>query len=323
MSYNSGQIAASATQPAKDLMDTLKTHIDAHAAWTFEEEVAGTGTNVAQVFKCLGTSNAWGTDFFISLIRTSLTSRVGVCLFETFDNTAKTAGKPALVVGSNTGFGPQADGSSSVTRHVADQTTMSGYTHGHLLGAGFEGTPGAAGGIGTSTSVATDYWIAVTDDCVILKVCPVGGSHTGAFVGWYESFHASTADPAPLVISVLATTPSFQTLNYGAFTREKGGTAHNYNYAAALDPKPYTPNVASNFTSTVTKETVSQKWWASRVMAVEVGRRNTMRGLLPSEIVMLDMGENTEAIGDEVSIDGVDYTCFQTGTSGLWVSQAA
>ncbi len=321
MSYNSGQIATSATQPAKDLMDTLKTIIDSHAAWVFVEEVTGTGTNVAQVFKCLGTSNSWGTDFFMALVRTSLTSSVGVCLFETYDSTAKTGGKPAIYVVGSTGFGPAADGSYATPKHVANENTVVAVTAGHLLAVGQEN--GSVGGISTSTSAATNYWIAVTNNNVILKVQVVGGGTGSAVVGWYDSFHTSSVDFAPLMVMPVDTGGSYQSQTFGAYTREPASFAHFYNFQGYFDLTSYTPRTPYNFLASQTKEAITGKWWASRIMLVESGRRNAMRGLVEDKLVMLDMGENAESIGDEVSIDGVVHTCLKTGTSGLWVSQAA
>lgn len=326
MSYATGPIQ-SATQPAKDLMDTVGTTIDAHAAWEFVEEVAGTGTNVARVYRCLGTLNGFGTDFYMAMTRTSLTSGVVVTIGEGYDSTNKRLTNPAVYF-TTTPTTPDTDLSYPTDRHVANETTLTAATQGFLYGAG-AATSNVFTGLGVNTTGYT-YWVHVGATYVVVAT-RVGTAGTAAFAGLYDSFHAVGADPFPIWCGGLVSTgTAFQAVGgiVGAYTRQSVAGALNYQFTGGMNNTPWTTLYSGNFLSPGAKETISAKWFPSRLLLHENSRRNAMRGLLPAAVLTIDMTENPEAMGDTVTINGQLYTCLATAplltpaAASIWVSQA-
>lgn len=325
MSYATGAIQ-SATQPAKDLMDTVGTTIDAHAAWEFVEEVAGTGTNVSRVYRCLGTSNGFA-DFHVAMTRTSLTSGVVMVAGEGYDSVNKKLTNPAPYF-TTTPTAPDTDTSYPTDRHVANETTLTATTQGFMYGAGSLASNTFTGMLNNTTGFT--YWVFVGTKYLGVAT-RVGTTGYFAMANLYDSFHAVGADPFPLWVGTLASpATTFQAVGVivGSYTRALTTTATNYQYMGGIDSTPWTPFVSGNFTTAVTKETISAKWFPSRIMLMEGWRRNSMRGLLNSAVLAINMGENVESMGDTVTIDGQLYTCMSTGpglttaAASIWVSQA-
>jgi hypothetical protein len=78
--------------PALDIMTNLQTWMPANG-YTFVETYTS-GTNISDVYKSPGTSNSFGTDFYIGFNRTSTTvASVGVMVFEQWDAVNKKPNK--------------------------------------------------------------------------------------------------------------------------------------------------------------------------------------------------------------------------------------
>lgn len=326
MSYQSGPIQSA--QPAKDLMDTVGAVIDAHAAWVFVEEVVGTGTNVSRVYRCLGTANGFGTDFYVSLTRTSLTSGVVVVAGEGYDAVAKTLTNPAVWF-TTVPTTPDADWSYPVDRHVANETTLNATTQGFLYGAG-SAVANVYTGLLSNTTGFT-YWVFVGPRYLVVAT-RVGTSGYVAHAGLYDSFHNTTVNPFPLWCGTLTASNGFQVVGgiVGAYTRHGIGAAAasaNYQFTGGLNTAPWTSLISAN-QSAVSKELISGKWFPSRVMLHENSRRNAMRGLLDPAILVIELAEAPETMGDTALVDGVLYTCVNAApglvpaTASIWVSQA-
>lgn len=72
MSYDTDTIL-SAT-PSTDLMTVIEAELTAHPAWEFvESHVDGSYTN--RIWKCLGSANDWGVDYYVAFMR--LTASIG------------------------------------------------------------------------------------------------------------------------------------------------------------------------------------------------------------------------------------------------------
>lgn len=325
MSYATGPIQ-SAAQPAKDLMDTVGTLIDAHAAWEFVEEVAGTGTNVSRVYRCLGASNGFGTDFYMAMTRTSLTSGVVLVMGEGYDSGTKKLTNPAPYF-TTTPTAPDTDLSYPTDRHVANETTLTAATQGFLFGAGSLVANTLTGLLSNTTGFT--YWAFVGSSYVVVAT-RVGATGYAAYAGLYDSLHSTLLDPFPIWCGTFTSMgTNFQAVGgiVGAYTRQSVAGALNYQYTGGIERVPWTPLFTSNQSAT-SKELISNKWFPSRLLLHENSRRNAMRGLLKPSVLAVEMTENPETMGDTVSIDGQLYTCvssapaMSSATTSIWVSQA-
>jgi hypothetical protein len=319
LSYHAYALPADVVQPAKTFMDDLKTKLIDHAAWEFVEEVAGTGSRITQVFKCLGTVNSFGTDFFVGVTRMSLTGAVGFIIGETYDSGAKTFGKGA--VAANTALTVAADGSYGTARHVANENRLVAATVGFLACGGSNSTISAGM---TMPTTGQTYYESISNDRIVI------GSFNGTdsvYVGLYESFHAVGVDPFPLVvlgnhgtaISTLVTAAG-----YGAFTRDlkKAGTSSAGAWSTVLMPVngDFVPcisrgaGVQANMTG---KEQISMKYFPGRVIVGEAASHHALRGVLRD---VLSVKFETAASGDTLSVDGVTHTVV--GYFSHWAAMA-
>lgn len=82
--YSTGTSAISATS-ATDLRTALDAVLITHSAWTFIEAVAITG-GTARVYKCAGTANSWGSDFYVAM--TVFTAAPTQLVFQVFESWA-------------------------------------------------------------------------------------------------------------------------------------------------------------------------------------------------------------------------------------------
>ncbi|MGH9266736.1 MAG: hypothetical protein ACRD0D_01010 [Acidimicrobiales bacterium] len=314
MSYNTGNIVSA--QPAKDWMDTVGGFIDAHAAWELVEEVAGASTRVTRVYRCLGTQNGFGTDFYIGLCRTSLTSAVGVVLGETWDATAKTFGKGAVFHGG--AAVPAADESHATVRHVANETTMVAQTNGFLWAT-------STNGVVVNTSGFT-YYVTVAPNSVVWANSGTGVGIVGSYTGLYDRFHSAALDPFPLVNVVMVNSATGSSTAGGAVTRAigQGTSSASLPWAAGVTPwSQAEPTVLSNLAGDA-RETLSDRWWASRVaLQAQVipssnsFRGGTMHGLLKAHLLFIVPQEVSAAVGDTVTDQASVTWVLLSGTVGV------
>src|SRR5690606_322196 len=106
MTYQTGSIL-SAT-PSADAMSIIESMLTAHPAWEFVENyVDGTYTN--RVWKCLGTENDFGQDFYVAFMRltaTINTAPIIVQAAEQYNSTTHVATRALAVPGAT--FNPEA-----------------------------------------------------------------------------------------------------------------------------------------------------------------------------------------------------------------------
>lgn len=335
MSYYTGII--NNANPATSVMDTIRPLIDAHPAWVHIETVTGAATNVADVFKCLGTVNSFGQDFFVIIARSNGTT-YGLGIAEgPYDGATKLMSKvgPLAAVGGTVAVA--GDYSYATARHVANETTATAATEGFIR---------LTGGLTDRSRILTasansPYYLSVTNDRIVWSILYQGNAAPySMYAGLYDSFHNTTVDPFPLV-ACHPGSGSYAANEMGAFTREilGGGTPAN---AFAYSPnRTWTSQPYNGMVGTLPngREAVTGKYWPMRTVVGSYLNPRAMRGLLKADVVVMAMGDVTENVGDVMTIDGVQYVCvtnygdstYYTGTGGgaaailssVWVSTAA
>jgi hypothetical protein len=312
--------------PATDLMAALNTAIDAHAAWQFVETVTS-GSWTADIFKCLGTVNSFGSDFYVFFARNSATGSVYVGAGEGWDATAKKIQRGCINTGTNAAT-PATGGSYATDRSPVTENDVVAGSNGMLFCSQLN--------LGVNTS-GFEYWLIVTNDAIVVGT-RVGGTSTFDYVGLYDSFHTTTLDPFPLAALRISNPQdsSQSAAQIGASSRVPNwpGGAITYGWNVCIAATPWTPtNPGMGSNDTTSKERISGKWWASRVLVrsglTTIGanayRGRDFPGLLKPFVLFLAMTEAIEQVGDTVTIDGVTYTCVwqTTNVASLWASQAA
>ena len=107
--------------PALDIMTNLQTWMPANG-YTFVETYTS-GTNISDVYKSPGTSNSFGTDFYIGFNRTATTATtVAAMVFEQWDAVNKKAIKYAPATGAAS-MTPASDGSVNDSGVLLSATT--------------------------------------------------------------------------------------------------------------------------------------------------------------------------------------------------------
>lgn len=310
-----------AVNSAYGVQDAIRPVIDAHPAWEFVETVLGTGTRRADVYRCLGTANGFGNDFYvISVASATGTANFSFSMGEAYDGTNKRLVRPAPFHGS-TAVTPAADGSYGTDRHVANESQ--GATAGY-----------SAAFAGVSTSAAP---IPSGSSPILLSVSPqrivysIGTTHY-AYIGLYERNYSAAIDPVPLFGGGLQTVAnnswegSHSTIspsNRGAVTRDLiGPQSTTYAFSAAVDSPQVAPMIQQ--TTTISKDVISNQWYTSRLRIQQVNRRPNLRGWL-YDTVGIAMGDVSHGTSDTVTVDGADYAAVYvaSGKYSIWVPVAA
>lgn len=310
MTYATGTIT-SATQPAKDLMDTIGGHL-VTAGWEFVEEVAGTGTRVARVYRCPAALSGFTNDFYVALVRSSLTSFVGIVAGETYDSGAKTFGHGCVL--STNPMAIDAGMGYGTARHVANENTMIAGTAGFLLAPSYSG---ASYGVPVNTGGFT-YHLLVTSKLISLSTQGSGfNTANNQTVGLYEPFHDSAAEPFPLVSVCLGVSQ-----DNGATSRATGlAPSASYAYPFNIMPAPYTPIAAPG--SATSLEKISGKHLLSRAVlsfpyATGTGPRGgAMPGYLPAQVKYANITTAAEAQGDTLESGNWVIACLVSASQSL------
>lgn len=297
------QAGITSATPAKTLMDTLKAMIDAHAAWEHVATITS-GSNTAEVFRCLGTHNLHGSDFYMAMRRTSdATTSVFVGISEGWNGTEMT--KIAPYVTSSTTLAIEADGSYATARNPAT----------HLAGTNGFIAPTT---IGTLNTTGFTYWASVTNNYFAAGL--IAGANTGVYAGAYEKY-ASDVTAHPIInIELAALLGSVRT---GARTRDMWLAGKSVNYAFQVRGMEAIPGQIGE------KDGILGKYRASRLQPVCYSRNASDGAQTPylplgvlSEEIAVVATEFAEAHGDLISVDGVQHVCVAT-SGPIWISKAA
>ena len=334
MSYNSGTLSAGANA-VKELMDTFQPLIDAHAAWQFVEQVAGAGAKRVDVYKCLGSLNSFGTDFFMAFVRGTDNGNFLVLLAEQYDGTLKKFTNGLTTNGSAITVNADGTHANSGAKHVANESCNPTFTTGYLCGPSSPNV--GSNQTGTVVAPSSPWYLSVTNDAVVVSC----GTNQ-VYVGAYESAYSPSIDPFPIVATHLHPNTSYASsfsptfgasaMGQSGFTREIGGAGSFANAASGGIDRGLIQCVGTGNTS-VQKDPISNLWNASRLVLTSGVRRAVRRGLLADHVLAIPMAEPaTEAVGDIITIDGVVYTCFLVPNTtiyngnyldSIWVSQGA
>lgn len=187
------------------LLNAIETLLSGHAAWSFVETVVS-GTFTCRVWKCLGTANSWGSDWYLILRRSTsgiATSAITITACESYDSSGHlmtrfmqsltTAATPDSTLNSVTGTTTVAPGSAPFTMTVTPSVT-------------------------TFT-----YWILLTKNSLVLRSSI---DTSPAYIGLFTPFFAADwpTKEFPLVCTLLGNGNSL-----GACTRCPGTTVSTAN----------------------------------------------------------------------------------------------
>jgi len=206
--------------PALDIMINLQTWMPANG-YVFVETYTS-GTNITDVYKSPGTSNSFGTDFYIGFNRTTTTTTsVSVMIFEQYNVSTHLATKYAPSTG-NTTMTPASDGSVNDSGVLLSSTTS-----GASL---YKGTA-----IYAPVTTAITHYININVNRIIW----------GNSTSYSDSGYAGLYDPIgnsslfPLIVLNIGynsynstTLPTYTIFKSGALTRESYITAATSNWAA-------------------------------------------------------------------------------------------
>lgn len=166
--------------PTTDLLAQIEAEFALHDNWDFVEELV-IGAETYRVWKCRGSglgANAFGLDFYISLVRDSVgTGTLRVKAFEGWDAATKLATR--YCAGNTTAIVPAADGSVGAVGLTLGSASL------------------VQVGIPMTASIANDYVIQVSKDRVVCGVRQ-GTIDGGWYAGLFESL--MPAEPFPLVL---------------------------------------------------------------------------------------------------------------------------
>lgn len=323
MSYSVGTITGSAT-PGASLRTVLKAALDAHPAWAYVEDYT-TGAFQWSVYKCKGTSNLWGSDFYIAFTVSSV-STFWLTVFEGYNPATHGAIRPAPYAGY-------------VSRNVpiaADGSFGGGAESVLPQGIGSSGFTPASVGVSTSAANGTfDYWIVVTNNGVSVST-RVGATPYAMQVGLFDSLVPN--DPAPLAMYVLSDSSSGGNQPVCIATRNltgKGTTAPfafgllgpfgnlnltAWNYGVCYGNITAVPTITDAFQGAPL---------ASRIAVVTSGGSynnngatyGVYRGLL-RDVLFTGVGSGL-AQGDTLNIAGHTYVCVYISTVAVWIDTQA
>lgn len=105
MTYYAGSTTSST--PNQDIITFIETGLTAHAGWAFVEATTFTHagqSKTARVWKCLGTQNAGGLDFYVLLIKYTASgsgiANIGIRVSEGYDSSGHNAIRPVTGTGT-------------------------------------------------------------------------------------------------------------------------------------------------------------------------------------------------------------------------------
>jgi hypothetical protein len=290
MSFSSGTISGSAT-PAAALMSALHTAINAHAGWTYIEEVTS-GTITTRIYRCNAATNTHGIDFYVGIKRASDASLAVIpVVFESW--TTGGTGTVAFPVTTTALAGGTLtpDASGRYNGATASGTALTNCLLGNLV-----------------VNTTSFYWnCSITNDRIIFGYLS-GGSSGGVYAGAYERLYSSAIDPSPVcLIQPLSEKVNIGSTAIAMFTRELApfsSLANNwkgYMQQATYVLGPHNPATSTDLTTgfySAAKCLVGGATSATRASA---------RGRLYD---ILDCTPGTPGVtGDTATIGGVAYTC--------------
>jgi len=297
--------------PALDIMTNLQTWMPANG-YTFVETYTS-ATNVSDVYKSPGTSNSFGTDFYIGFNRTATTAtNVAVMVFEQWDAVSKKAIKYAPATGA-VSTTPAGDGSINDSGVLLSATTSAASCYKNTA-------------ISTQVSSSATIYLNITVNRLIW-----GHSTTVSYAGYAGLYDPFTSGGFPLVSAttgyVTITKPT--STSYGSITREPFISASTSNFGVWAGTYLYGYYSAWPITNANSATTSNPKtgYFPTSLVAITSGKNTSVAGVLGTlkDIVYNNQGAVNGTGGDTLAItvgattynyvkpatDTVNYpTCF-------------
>lgn len=304
MTYYTGSTSSGSQGP--DIINFIETGLTAHAGWSFIEATTFTHasqTKTCRVWKCLGTQNAGGLDFYVYLIRYVATGsgedNIGFRVSEGYDSATHTVSRPAPATGSaNTVSG-------------TDFSIGNGTLYAPTL------APGTAGAqqevlTGDIAGSPIDHFLAVSKSFIAYSFNVAGVAANGFYAGNFNPTYSSAYNPVMLI----------PTTGLGGATRFPNCTATPTTGDAAVIPATFpsgyltTFAVADKFRNVLEASGVLVTGVQAPAAAAGVlTSGGGLRGSLPTS-VMLKVSEAGATLrnGDFFSVSGTEY--FRVGSPG-------
>lgn len=299
MSYLSGTIVSNAS-PTTALITAIEGELTAHPAWDYVEEVTEGGFT-SRVWKCLGTLNGWGEDFYVALMRTSASSTLTVKAAELWNGTLAVRGLPIVTAGA-----PEATFKSKYG--ATGYAWSSGNWNASLIAAV------------SVTSMA--YRIIVTAKGLWVHTY-IGTTSSGMYVGLFDipSPLVPVALEFPLVGAVINDSAN---VAGSASRRPTASNSANWGFPGL----PYDLTTVWGYSMGTIPTGVAQL--SGRALGAQVpayvlndGAAAATRGVMPDVLVF--RSETGIVVGDTITVDSVQYVCLRGTMSNmsLWISTEA
>lgn len=323
--------------PLRESINFIETGLTAHAGWAFVEQITFTQSAVAKtcrVWKCLGSQNDGGYDFYLYLVRyttdTLNSSAVfSVRLSEGYNASTDSMIRPAPPASSGAGVPSATDWSigngteyalSLVGGAVGSQMDASV----HILNSG-------------ATPVVHDHFLVVSKSFVAYGMNRAGSPIGGFYVGNFEPAYSPTYNPVAMLVPgsfSLGATYS------GSATRFPNYTSLSVSNEAVPFPSTF-PN--GWITTIANAEPFLARTEAASVLvtaaspqlsapALAASGRGGVRGAFPTSVMLQVSEAVTPRNGDFFNISSVEYmrignanavaySRFSQGDASFWVAK--
>jgi hypothetical protein len=289
--------------PALDIMTNLQTWMPANG-YTFVETYTS-GTNISDVYKSPGTSNSFGTDFYIGFNRTSTTvASVGVMVFEQWDAVNKKAIKYAPSTGGSSTT-PAGDGTINDAGVFLNVTTSAASCYKNTV-------------IATAASVSATIYLNITVNRLIW-----GHSTTTPYAGYAGLYDPFTSGGFPLISLTTgfsaATIPTYT--SYGSLTREPWISAATTNFAVYTGSVSYGYYYAWPATISTGPQAANNKtgYYPTTLIAIQGVKNTSVAGLYGTlkDIVYNNQGGVNGTGGDTlaITVGATTYNYVKPATS--------
>lgn len=304
MSFAHNTIVGSAT-PTTDLLTIIEASLTTHPAWEFVEEYV-ISTVTTRVWKCLGTENDFGTDFYIC-----------------FRYTTASAGTADLYITAaeeySTSTHQATRGVGNPANIITPDATYNAYQG--ATAANFNSTVWNQLCWSVTSTVSFEYFVAVTSNYILVKT---SATPTYAnYVGLFQPFFPSNANEFPLVLCPFG---NIDVDGSGSVSRRPTVTTSMTDaFAISCDENQSTMRYE---TAVGTVADTSASLYQSgdgpvgcRALVYHTNTTGgTYRGLFYDVVILNQHGDVSR--GDTVVINGETYYCVDdAGSYGLWISE--
>lgn len=306
------QASTNSTTASADAMAFIETGLSAHAGWTQVDSGALISGTVTHIWKCLGSQNAYGQDFYLTLYRdTAGINTLGVRVSEGYNATTHNVIRPAPAGAAS--FGATV---SSVDWSIGNGTEYSQNLSGATQGASF------IVNVSCPVTVGNDHFMVVSKSFIAYGMNSSGVPNNGFYVGNFDPSYSSTYNPV-MIVMASASVP-----NLGQATRFPNcATSPVYPSVSGGDvflfpatfPDGYltTLSIAEKFRG-LTEATSVMITGASGYVGINgaglFASGGGLRGSLPSSVMLMVAEGIAPRNGDFFTVGSSDY--FRIGKNG-------